>query len=501
MLELDRWRRTSPLAVVFFLGRGLKALAGNLFQLAGTLGVVVLLARQSLWVALLGCLGLLALLASIATLRFWRFRFKLQADRVLVRQGVLRHRELAVQFDRIQGVHQEQPLLFRLMGLTTLSFDTAGSAQREGHLPAVSVAFAAALEERIDSARGDAAQPAPGDGAPRPPLLRLGSRDLVRVGLTDPSILTSIALLPLLVQNDELREWATATVERFATAVEGHEAVAGAIAVATVLALLLGATMASAFLRYHDFELRFDGAAFRTRGGLLTRKESVLEQGKIQQFVLRESLPLRALRRYRLRALPAFSGRARDRSTGLLLPGATLTVPLADAAIVATLRDKMLGGEAGDEASLALLPRGRFAAVSAHWLRVPLLAIGGLPALAGTPLLVAAFGPLGFLGLAWPPAVAAFAWLAWRRWGYAYNGEALAIRSGILGYNIETCLFRKVQAVAVRRSPLQRRKGLATLQVQLASGAASVPFIPHERACALRDMLLYKAEASTRAWH
>ena len=500
MLELDRWRRASPLAVLFFFGRGIKALAGNYAQLAGTIGFLANLARESIWIALLGGVALLALLAVVAVLSFWRFRFKLEADRVLVRQGVFRHRELAVQFGRIQGVHQEQSVLFRLLGLATVSFDTAGSAQREGHLPAVPAAFATALRDRIETARGGAARFAGQGPADRPPLLRLGSGDLVRVGLTDPSVLTGLLLLPLLAQNDGLREWATATVQRLATAVEGHVAAAAAIAVAAALALLLGATVASAFLRFHNFELRLEGAAFRARGGLLTRKETVLERGKIQQFVLRQSLPLRAFRRYRLRALPASSGQARD-SGGQMLPGAALTVPLADAAVAARLRDKMLGGESGDGRALGLLPGDRFAPVSAHWLRPPLLTLAALPAVAGVPLLVLAFGPPGLLGLAWPPAVAGLAWLAWRRRGYAYSAEALAVRSGILGCKIETCLFRKAQAVAVHRTPLQRRKGLATLEIQLASGAAIVPFIPHRSACALRDMLLYKAEASSLPWH
>ena len=498
MLELDRWRRTSPLAVLFFFGRSIKALAGNYAQLAGTIGLLAILARESLSVALLGAIVLLVLLAAIAMLSFWRFRFKLEADRVLVRQGVFRHRELTVQFGRIQGVHQEQSVLFRLLDLATVSFDTAGSAQREGHLPAVSTAFASALRNRIEIARGGTARAGREATGPKPPpLLRLGSGDMVRVGLTDPSVLTGLLLLPVLAQNDDLRAWATAVVQRLAMAVEGHAAAAAAIAVAGVLALLLGATVASAFLRFHNFELRLEGAVFRVRGGLLTRKESVLERGKIQQFVLKESLPLRAFRRYRLRALPASSGRARD-SSGQVLPGAVLTVPLADAAIAAQLRDQMLDGDAR---TLSLLPRDRFAPVSAHWLRLPLLTLVALPAVAGVPLLVFALGPSGLFGLAWPPAAAVLAWLAWRRRGYAYSAEALAVRSGVLGCRIETCLFRKAQAVAVRRSPLQRRTGLATLHVQLASGTASVPFIPHQSACALRDMVLYKAEASRRPWH
>ena len=498
MLEFDHWRRTSPLAVLSFFGRGIKALAGNYAQLAGTAGVLIVLARESLLAAFLGGAALLALLVVVAGLSFWRFRFKLAPDRVLIRQGVLRHRELAVQFNRIQGVHLEQSLVFRMLGLTTVSFDTAGSARREGELPAVSTAFAAALRDQIDSRFASAALPT-ADAVPakRRPLLKLGNRDLVRVGLTDPSVLTGLLFIPLLLQNEGFRDATQNTLTQSAAAVEGHIALAVAVALAALGAVLLAVTMASAFLRFHGFELRLQGAVFRARGGLLTRKETVLERDKIQQFALSQSLPLRLIRSYRLRALAAISGQVRDRS-GQLQTGAALTVPLADAGAVANLRKQMFGGEAG---ALSLLPSDGFAPVSALWLRRRVLIAGVLPMAAVLPPAIAAYGWLGTACLAWPLAVAPLAWLAWRRRGYAYNLEALAIRSGCLGQRVETCLFRKIQAVAVRRSPLQRRHGLATLEVQLASGGAGVPFIPHATACALRDMMLYKAESSRKPWH
>lgn len=506
MLELDSWRRTSPLAVLSFFGRGIKALAGNYAQLAGTAGMLIILARESLLAAVLGGAALLVLLVVVAGLSFWRFRFKLAPDRVLIRQGVLRHRELAVQFNRIQGVHLEQSLLFRLAGLATVSFDTAGSAQREGELPAVPAAFAAALRDQIDSRRAGAT-PVSADAAPaeQRPLVKLGNRDLVRIGLTDPSVLTGLLFVPLLVQNDAFRDATLDALTQSANAVQGHLALAIAVVLAALGALLLAATMASAFLRFHGFELRLQGTVLRARGGLLTRKETVLERHKIQQFALSQSLPLRWIRRYRLRAVAAISGLVRDRSSGQMQAGAALTVPLADAAAMANLREQMFGGEAG---ALSQLPSDGFAPISALWLRRQMLMTGVLPvAAAGLPALLIAqeedihLGWLGAACLAWVLAAAPLLWLAWRKRGYAYNLEALAIRSGCLGWRVETSLFRKIQAVAVRRSPLQRRHGLATLEVQLASGGARVPFIPHATACALRDMMLYKAESSRRPWH
>ena len=66
---------------------------------------------------------------------------------------------------------------------------------------------------------------------------------------------------------------------------------------------------------------------------------------------------------------------------------------------------------------------------------------------------------------------------------------------------MDVFLFRKVQRVTVRQSPLQRRRGLASLSVSLASGNVLVPFIDQVTACRLRDYILFKAEVNNRPWY
>lgn len=93
------------------------------------------------------------------------------------------------------------------------------------------------------------------------------------------------------------------------------------------------------------------------------------------------------------------------------------------------------------------------------------------------------------------------AWQRWRRRGYMYDEDGLSSRRGLLGYEVEACLFRKAQEVTVKQSPLQRRHGLATLSVGTACGPVSIPYIEHGVACGLRDYVLYRAESSRRHWH
>ena len=105
------------------------------------------------------------------------------------------------------------------------------------------------------------------------------------------------------------------------------------------------------------------------------------------------------------------------------------------------------------------------------------------------------------LFLLWIPISVLHIVRTWQHAGYHYTDEGFVRRSGTIGYRTVALLYRKVQRVTVSRSPLQRRKGLATLRVYMASGSVRIPYIKYELAQQLRDVILYKVESSQKAWH
>ena len=497
------WQRTSPFGVVFFFTRAIKQLAGGAMQMAASAGaVVVALQSGYLGWALLGVLAVVVLLLGTAILRYWFFRFTVDDDGLRIRQGVFKKTHLEIQFGRVQGMDVERSLVDRLLGLATVTFDTAGSAAREGQLPAIPRTFADTLRQRIEQrARLVARPPVADDKAP--PLLKLGAGDMVRIGVTDRSVLVGLAALPVLFQayGEAAEEFAT----RAATAASEELLALGlwfGVLVVLVLivagvALLTLLTIASAFLRFHDFELLHDGSAFRSRAGLLTRKEVVVERAKIQQVSVAQGLIMVLMGRCRVRMLPATSGNDYGDST----PGGsqTMNVPLLEVPGLTDLGVRVFGEEGR---RLGLVPdNDAFTAISRVYIRARVLTVGILPALVGTAVLVPVVGTAGLLALAWPLPVLLVAWQTWRRRGYLVDDDGLASRRGLFGYSVDAFLFRKAQGATVSRSPLQRRKGLASLTVHLASGDVTVPYIDFATACRLRDYLLFKVESSRKPWH
>jgi putative membrane protein len=494
------WRRTSPFAILFFLGRILRLVAKNAWQSFAPL-FALLVAYQGDLVSklMLGGIAFSIFLVVASLLSYWFFRFQVGENAILIRQGVFKKKQLDIKFARIQGINTTQNPVYRLLGLVTVSFDTAGSAGDEGNLPAVTRGFADALRVRIGKPR--ASQTADGDEtdtAGAETLLQLDWRDMIRIGLADRRALIVFAFIGPLMENfeDTVERYVEDTV-LFAAANGIDFSGTGSVSIAVtvffaVIVLFVVVSIAAAFLRFHRFQLSLDGQTLRSQGGLLTTHEHSMELGKIQTLRLEQGIVQRLLRRYRLTARQAVSsGKRRSRKV--------FVVPVVTTELAASLRTKLLSPEGG---RLSQDPHnGSFAAISRHYLRSRILFVGLLPALLATAVFIKPLGASALLFLLWLPLVAAASYRNWQCAGFVHDDEELIRRSGLLGYRTVSLLFRKVQRVTVTRSRYQRRKGLATLRMYMASGSVKLPYIEHAKARQLRDYILYKVESSQKAWH
>lgn len=101
-------------------------------------------------------------------------------------------------------------------------------------------------------------------------------------------------------------------------------------------------------------------------------------------------------------------------------------------------------------------------------------------------------------------AVVVLAALGWRlvgrsylSWGYAERDDDLLVRHGWMFRRLVVVPYGRMQFVDVTAGPLERRFGLATLQLHTAAAAtdARIPGLPPAEAARLRDTLAALGEA------
>jgi membrane protein YdbS with pleckstrin-like domain len=127
------------------------------------------------------------------------------------------------------------------------------------------------------------------------------------------------------------------------------------------------------------------------------------------------------------------------------------------------------------------------------WTGVLTVATGLLPGLLAGPAW-AAFALL-------PLACAAWGWRLlgrnWRSWRYAERADDLLISRGVLWREETVVPYGRMQLVEVTSGPVERRFGLATVQLHTAAAAtdATIPGLDPAEAERLRDRLTELGEA------
>ena len=498
--DAQEWQRTSPFAALFFFGRLVKALAQNAWQAFAPLAAFFFAYQGEL----MGKLAFAAIaipvgLVTASFLQYWFFRYRITDDAVLIRQGVFQKKQLDIKFRRIQGINTEQHLLYRPLGLVTVSFDTAGSSGREGSLPAIRAQLGEQLQRKIAATETEAAPddvvstPIPGE-----PFLQLDWRDMLRIGLSDRRALIVLAILgPLFEQLGDRGQRILEAYALSAASALGNLGVAGGIWVALTLVLSVVIVLALvsigvAFLRYHNFELFEQGGRLQTVAGLLTRHTSSMDASKIQLLQLDQGVLLRLFGRFHAVLRQASSSGQQRQSK-------SLTIPIVEPGLVPALSRLAFAPEL---AGLDLDPlSARFQPISAYYMRARIVFIGLLPAIVLITLNWTQYGAASLLLLLWLPIVALCVFLVWRRHGVQSSDDGMALRSGFIGFRLEVFAFRKVQRVTVSQSWWQRRKGLGGMRIYLASGSVRLRYIDYEQACRLRDHMLFTIESSQRSWH
>lgn len=149
-------------------------------------------------------------------------------------------------------------------------------------------------------------------------------------------------------------------------------------------------------------------------------------------------------------------------------------------------------GEEWQQVSRKLVDLRRLVLVIVHAVVTAGVAVG-LGLLFGVVGVVVSAG-LGTLGLVWG------LWLIpriWRAWGYAERLDDLLVTHGVLYRKLTVVPYGRMQFVDVASGPLERRYGLATVQLHTASPAtdAKIPGLPAAEAARLRDRLTALGEA------
>lgn len=440
------------------------------------------------WLPMLGVGALVA----VSIWQYLTFRYRIADDRLIVRSGLLERSVRQIPYSRIHNVAIHQSLLHRLIGVAEVRLESAGGTKPEAEMRVLRLPEALALEQLIRD-RSSEPTPAAADGAaPVAPagttLLALSTVEVVKLGLISNRgmivVAGAVALSFQVLPERTMGRWlveggreAFGYASGFATTWLAKGLVLAAF-VAVALALIRAFSVVLAVVRYHGFRLQRQGRRLTVERGLLSRSRSSVPRRRIQAWTLRESLLHRlfARRTLEIDTASARAGDGQGNANGQR--GLDALAPIAPPVTCdAILRDV---------AALPAWPPAEWRPLHARaWLRLLLGDVVLTALLCG--VLAWFFQWWGALGLLWLPWSAFVARRHAARAGYAVDDALVAVREGWWSRHWRVAEIGKLQAVELRRSPLDRGFGMASVWLDTAGAGALAPplrlrFLPVDEA-------------------
>jgi putative membrane protein len=406
--------------------------------------------------------GLAVVLLGGKWLGWWRFRYGVGQEVIVIESGILNRNRRSIPFDRVQDVDIERTVLARLFGLAKVRIETGAGGKDEGLLDSVSLAEAHRLRETVRARRaGAAAGVAAGDaeGAVERPASRtlfvLAPPRLILFGLFNFSLVYIAGLFALLQTFDRFLPFDIYDPARWVGLVDDYlparwtfGAVAAVLLVAAALGAIAGVLRTAA--RDFGFRLSLEGDRLRREQGLFTRKEAVISRRRVQLAQVGGG-PVRGLFGWSglsFQTLGAGTDRGGHQSAA---PFATRSEIEAVLAEVRPLR---------------LPPPPELVPVSRRHI-VRKIAGTLVPALAGIAALSYWF-PLAPALLALLPLLGVAAALERRFHRYGLADDLLFVSRGVWRRRLWLVPLKNVQSLSLSRGPIQRRLGLATLSIDTA---------------------------------
>lgn len=479
-------RRLHPLSLLFALLQQLRAFAVPL-------AVLLVTGRGSgaVWIGL----GSIAVLTLVAIAQYLTYRYRMDADGIVIRSGVLQRTRRDIPYERIHTVNLHQTLLHRLAGVTDVRLESAGSKEAEAVMRVLSITEARAIEGIIRE-RGQARRQDPHDAVALEadsdvPLLTLDTAEIVRLGLISNRGMVVVAAIVGLawqfVDEDRITsEYALGAIAFMRSTGDRlferlHDtaslAIAGTLLLSALVVFVRVLSVSLALLQFHGFTLTEAGRQLRVERGLLSRIRNQLPRRRIQAWRIDETLLHRWFGRQTLRVDSAAGGEGEH--------GVRHLAPVATPDNVRTLIGHLRPDDGWPPPEwLPLHPRA--------WRR--LFVVPSLLVATAAALLALRYGPVGLTLLAFLPLLVVRARRLARFSGYAVTPRSIAVRWGWLNRRWGLVDIRKLQALRVTQSPLDRRHGMATIWFDTAGAGAAdgvlrIPYLPADEARSLHDRL------------
>ncbi|MFK7755318.1 MAG: PH domain-containing protein [Flavobacteriales bacterium] len=443
----------------------------------------------------------------IATLRYKNFQFKLTDKQLILNSGILTKEVTNIPLERIQSVHLHQNFIQRILGITGLKIDTAGSVAQELEISALKRNKAKSLLKALQPARRarsvldhsdsnelsyaiyDVVEAAP---AEQHKLVDLDFKALILLAITENHVRNGLLAIAVIFGYlgqylDYSEEYLIELFDDYAPELIENTVIQITAFVILFLVLSVLLSFVQVILKFWDFKASVSEESFQIESGLLKRNEFSIPLNKIQFLEWQTNL---------IRQIPGFEsikihqGKSTDQ-----LNKSQMEIPACYAEQTNEVMGTLFPEIDEDDYFVLSEPHKfqiRFRSIIMSLIGIPAAFIFGLASEWYISAVVIYLAYMAFtIYSAYRYYESVNLWL---------NNEVLIYERGWLFPKRTVLKLFKLQTVEIRQSIFQKKRGICHLLFSTAAGGRSFRFFNHEEMRQVRDFMLYKIESSQRKW-
>ncbi|MGZ5286171.1 MAG: PH domain-containing protein [Flavisolibacter sp.] len=421
-----------------------------------------------------------------AVLNFIFFQFYLEEEKLIIKKGWFKKETKVIPLNKIQTANIEQGPLHQLLGVVKLSIDTAGSQKAEASIDAIHLSMAEDLQKQLLAGKKDTSSDLDEVKEAALPLIRLRTRDLLKLSISANHVETFFILLSFGVGlYENLKDLDNNLFSGLQDWLPGYAIFPILALIIFVLVITVTVSTIRIFFGFYDLQVHRNSRGFQIKSGLTNIKNRIIALPKIQFISWDSNWVRRKLGLWMLEYHVAGGDQLKNRLK--------VQVPVTNKSFIPLLTEGY--HHLPDTKGLSFLN------MHPSFITRRILVLGIVPLMVLLPLAWWFWGAKALWLLIYLFIILIASWCQQKKFRLWALDELMVIRRGILGEKHIILKWHKMQSVKLSQSIYQRKHGLANVMIYTAAGQIPVQFIPLESAQQLRDFILYKTESSLQSWN
>lgn len=444
----------------------------------------------------LGIVAFVILIAIIAFLKYWYFKFYIDAqlNEFVIESGILNKTKTTIQLHKIQKVTINQSLIQRIFSVHKLEIDTAGSDKKEASINAISQEMALDLKERLVENAKNSTEKINLENTEKQTntFIKIGLSSLIKIGFT-ANYITSFAYLFLVYStiSENLRQIGQENLinENVDKLEKLPIATVFLVALTLIIILVLVINLITTVVKYFNFTLRRDNNTFVLSYGLINLKNTIINPNKVQiikwtQNYFQKKLDVNTIE-IKQASSNALDAKKNDKTK---IPGCT---DLEKTKILELLLDELPKHEQ------VMLPNIRKLILNIFFylaLPVVLFIVFNLFVNRFDTFQMTFFSSIYIL------FVGCLIWFSYRNYRLYFSNSFIVKKSGAWDVNHEIIEPYKIQAVKISQFFWQKRTNIGSVVLYTAGGSISFNTTNYSKMNELVNYWLYQVEVSKKNW-